>query len=76
MAYYGKRAWLEDIRVAKGYSQDKTAAIAGISQALYSKVEMGYKNPSDKLRKVIAEALEFEPDRFDLEDDAMRRAAV
>ena len=76
MAYYGKRVWLEDLRVAKGYSQDKTAAIAGISQGLYSKIELGYRDPNEKQRDAIAEALEFNPERFAQEDAAMRRAAV
>ena len=45
MAYYGKLEWLEKIRVAKGYSQDRVAVMAGISQGMYSKIELGYRDP-------------------------------
>ncbi|MBQ8082252.1 MAG: helix-turn-helix transcriptional regulator [Clostridia bacterium] len=75
MAYYGKLEWLEKIRVAKGYSQDRVAAMAGISQGMYSKIELGYRDPTPEQAASIAEALEFDAGRF-AEEGRMRGAAV
>lgn len=76
MAYYGKRKWLEDLRYKKRWSQARTAAEAGISQSMYSRIEIGYNDPSKEQAEAIASALEFDVGRFEKEDAAMREAAV
>ena len=75
MAYFGKREWLRKLREAKGFSQDRTAAEAGMSQAMYSRIENGYSNPTPEQAGAISGALDFKAERFALEDEA-RRAAV
>lgn len=76
MAYRGKREWLAKIRNSKGFSQGLTAAMAGMSQAMYSKIELGYTDPSKEQAAGIAEALGFTYDDFVREDEAAGRAAV
>lgn len=76
MAYFGKRKWLEDIRYQKRWSQARTAAEADISQSMYSRIEMGYSEPSEEQATAIAAALGFDVSRFGKEDAAMREAAV
>lgn len=75
MAYYGKLEWLVEIRVGKDLPQDRVAAEAGISQALYSRIEMGYKSPTKSQAEAIAKVLDFDASRFEEEEKA-RRAAV
>lgn len=76
MAYYGKRKWLEDIRYKKRWSQSRTAVEAGISQAMYSRIELGYNDPSQEQASAIAKALGFDVGLFETQDAAMREAAV
>ena len=75
MAYYGKLEWLAEIRVSKGLPQDRVAAEAGISQALYSRIERGFRPPTKSQAQAIAQVLDFDASRFDEEEKA-RRAAV
>lgn len=76
MAYYGRRKWLEDIRYRKRWSQSRTAVEAGISQAMYSRIESGYNDPSEEQAAAIASALEFDVSLFKTEDAARKGEAV
>lgn len=75
MAYYGKRKWLEEIRYQKRWSQSRTAVEAGISQAMYSRIELGYNDPSEEQAEAIASALKFDASLFKTEDAARRGEA-
>ena len=76
MVYYGKREWLLKLRKEKGFSQDLTAALSGISQALYHKIEAGYFNPNQEQAARIAETLGITYDDFIKADEEARRSAV
>lgn len=71
MAYYGRREWLRKIRNEKGLSQDMTAALADISQTLYSKIENGFKDPTPEVAERISKVLGISKEEF-YEYDAKR----
>ncbi len=60
------RKWLIELR--KGYSQTQIAEAAGISQQMYSAIELGERRPSVEVAKKIAAVLGFDWTRF-YEDD-------
>lgn len=63
------RKWLRDIREKADKSGSKVAEEAGISQQMYSFIEIGQKTPSVQVAKRIATVLGFDWTRF-FEDTA------
>ena len=60
------RKWLIELR--KGYSQTQIAEVVGITQQMYSAIELGERRPSVEVAKKIAAVLGFKWTRF-FEDD-------
>ena len=60
------RKWLIDIR--NGRTQAQIAKAAGITQQMYSFIELGERRPSVEVAKKIAAVMEFPWTRF-YEDD-------
>ena len=56
------RKWLIDIR--NGRAQAQIAEAVGISQQMYSAIELGERRPSVEVAKKIASVLEFPWTRF------------
>ena len=52
------RKWLIELR--KGYSQTQIAEAAGISQQMYSAIELGERRPSVEVAKKIAAVMGFD----------------
>ena len=73
MAYYGKRKWLEALRKQKGWSQARLGAEIGVSQTQYLYIEKGYRDPSQEMKKLIADQLGIDVETFDRNDAEMRR---
>lgn len=69
MAYYGKRQWLRKIRTDKGLSQDMVAVLAEISQTYYSKIEVGYIDPTPETVEKISKVLDISTDDFYKHDE-------
>ena len=55
-----ERIWLKQIREAKNIEQKEIATKAKITQACYSYIENGARNPSVNLAQKIAEILDFD----------------
>ncbi|WP_079480598.1 helix-turn-helix transcriptional regulator [Halobacillus salinus] len=53
------RKWLRKYRIAKCYTQEKTAKESGISRSYYTHIESGVKNPTVSTAKKIAKSLNF-----------------
>ena len=66
------RKWLIDIR--NGRAQAQIAEAVGISQQMYSAIELGERRPSVEVAKKIAAVLGFNWTRF-YEDDNDEQAA-
>lgn len=62
--YNGKLEWLENIRYMQRMSQSRVAAEAGISQAAYNRIELGYDKPTRRTAQAIADVLGFDVNRF------------
>jgi len=75
MAYFGKNEWLVKIRKEKNISQGLLAAECGCSQAMYSRIELGFSDPSEELAQKIADYLGFPVERF-REEKAKREASA
>jgi len=56
------RKWLIELR--KGYSQTQIAEAVGISQQMYSAIELGERRPSVEVAKKIAAVLGFHWTKF------------
>lgn len=56
------RKWLIELR--KGYSQTQIAEAVGITQQMYSFIELGVRRPSVEVAKKIAAVLGFDWTRF------------
>lgn len=57
-----KRHWLAKKRAEKGFSQEKVARLANISNQAYIVIERGLTpNPTLRVMKAIAKALDFDP---------------
>lgn len=50
-----KRKTLQDFRKEKNLTQEEVAKLLGITKEYLSMLERGYRNPSDKLKKKMAE---------------------
>lgn len=61
------RKWLIDLR--KGYSQAQIAEAVGISQQMYSAIELGERRPSVEVAKKIADVFGFDWTRFFEDED-------
>ena len=61
------RKWLIDLR--KGYSQTQIAEAVGISQQMYSAIELGERRPSVEVAKKIADVFGFDWTRFFEDED-------
>ena len=61
------RKWLIELR--KGYSQTQIAEAVGITQQMYSAIELGVRRPSVEVAKKIASVMGFNWTRF-YEDDS------
>jgi putative transcriptional regulator len=67
------RKWLIDLR--KGYSQTQIAEAVGITQQMYSAIELGVRRPSVEVAKKIASVMGFNWTRFfEDEDDKPARS--
>jgi transcriptional regulator with XRE-family HTH domain len=62
------RKWLKELRQQKGFTQEDLAEIIGITRQHIGMIENGNSNPSPKLAKKIAKALNFNWTKF-YEDD-------
>ena len=58
------RIWLLEIRKAYGLTQKRLASMAGISQQVYNRIELGTRNPSVKTAKRIAAMFGFDWTKF------------
>lgn len=58
------RAWLIQMRKAKGLTQKQVAEMAGISRGYYADIEQGTKGASGKAAKLISDALGFDMNLF------------
>ena len=56
------RKWLIELR--KGYTQTQIAEAVGITQQMYSAVELGVRRPSVDVAKKIAAVMGFKWTRF------------
>jgi putative transcriptional regulator len=61
------RKWLIDIR--NGRAQAQIAEAAGISQQMYSAIELGERRPSVEVAKKIASVMGFNWTRFFEDED-------
>ena len=61
------RKWLIDIR--NGRTQAQIAKAAGITQQMYSFIELGERRPSVEVAKKIAAVMEFPWTRFYEDED-------
>ena len=61
------RKWLIELR--KGYTQTQIAEAVGITQQMYSAIELGERRPSVEVAKKIAAVMGFNWTRF-YEDDS------
>ena len=61
------RKWLIEIR--KGRTQAQIAKAVGISQQMYSAIELGERRPSIEVAKKIAAVLGFDWTRFYEDED-------
>lgn len=68
------RIWLMVTRKLARLSQGDVAKAAGVSQACYSLIENGKKNPSVKTAKAIAGVLGFRWEKF-FEDKEVKKNA-
>ena len=69
------RKWLIDIR--NGRSQAQIAEAVGISQQMYSAIELGERRPSVEVAKKIASVMGFNWTRFfEDEDDLTKTGTV
>jgi putative transcriptional regulator len=68
------RKWLIDIR--NGRAQAQIAKAAGITQQMYSAIELGERRPSVEVAKRIAAVLGFEWVRFFEDEQAATREAT
>jgi len=57
-------SWIEDLRRAKGYSQQRLAQEAGISQSYYSAIVLGVRGVKPRTAKKIAKVLGFDWTKF------------
>lgn len=63
------RKWLIELR--KGYSQTQIAEAVGISQQMYSFIELGVRRPSVEVAKKIASVLGFDWTLFYQDEDEL-----
>ena len=61
------RKWLIELR--KGYTQTQIAEAVGITQQMYSFIELGERRPSVEVAKKIAAVLGFDWTRFYDDDE-------
>ncbi|NQX68460.1 helix-turn-helix transcriptional regulator [Paenibacillus alba] len=54
-----KLEWLIKIRIEKGFTQEQVADSTEIKRPYYTMIETGYRNPSVKVAKKIANVLGF-----------------
>ncbi len=66
------RKWLIELR--KGYSQTQIAEAAGISQQMYSAIELGERRPSVEVAKKIASVMGFNWTRFYEDEDELTKS--
>ena len=65
------RKWLIDIR--NGRSQAQIAEAVGISQQMYSAIELGERRPSVEVAKKIAAVMGFDWTRFYDDEDEITK---
>ncbi len=58
------RVWLREIRMQKGFSQEKIAEQLEVTRPYYTQIEMGYRRPSPKLAQKLGSILEFDWTKF------------
>ena len=68
------RKWLIDIR--NGRTQAQIAKAAGITQQMYSFIELGERRPSVEVAKKIASVLGFDWTRFYEDEDEITKAGT
>ena len=62
------RKWLIELR--NGYTQTQIAEAAGITQQMYSYIELGERRPSVEVAKKIAAVMGFHWTRFFEDEEA------
>lgn len=75
MAYFNARSWLRRLRQSKDLPQMIVALNAGMSQGMYSRIELGYANPSKEQIAAISGALGITCDEFNRMDAAAKEEA-
>ena len=68
------RKWLIDIR--NGRSQAQIAEAVGISQQMYSAIELGERRPSVEVAKKIAAVMGFDWTRFYDDEDEITKTGT
>jgi len=68
------RKWLIDLR--KGYTQTQIAEAVGISQQMYSFIELGVRRPSVEVAKKIASVMGFNWTRFYEDEDELTKTGT
>jgi putative transcriptional regulator len=68
------RKWLIDIR--NGRAQAQIAEAVGISQQMYSAIEVGARRPSVEVAKKIAAVLGFDWTRFFEDEDDLTKTVT
>ena len=68
------RKWLIEIR--KGRSQAQIAEAVGISQQMYSAIELGERRPSVEVAKKIASVMGFNWTRFFEDEDELTKTCT
>lgn len=68
------RKWLFELR--KGRSQAQVAEAAGITQQMYSAVELGERRPSPEIAKKIAAVLGFDWTLFYQDEDELTKTGT
>ena len=56
--------FIKNKRIERGLSQGEAAKLIGISQAAYSRYELGHRDPGLNMMRAIAKALHFHPSEF------------
>jgi len=68
------RKWLIDIR--NGRTQAQIAKAAGITQQMYSAIELGKRRPSVEVAKKIASVMGFNWTRFFEDEDELTKTCT
>lgn len=54
------RKWFKDLRMSKGYTQEKLADMVDVDTTTINKIELGHRRPSVEVAKSLGELLGFD----------------